>query len=229
MADDALIEKEMMGEILPFFVYRFADKEGGKEVVGLTVKGVNEVVRRLGKNPKSGSKIRINPQYIVKEEKEYDGQKGIEVSVFAEDLVTGNSAWGVKFEPYRKMGRNGEYANTFAIEKAVSKAERNAKRKLIPETLAIKMIDALIRENPKSVKQIEAPKFVSRVVTPEKPNPTTPEELKAITLNAIMKARTADTIIDIDKRSQASDKLTKEMKAEIHSFASQRVDLLGRK
>ena len=103
-ADDAIIEAEMMGNVLPYFIYSF--QQDGKEVVGLTVKGVNEVVRRLGKDEKSGSKIHMNPAYMIKEEVERDGQKGIEISVFAEDLISGNSAWGVKFEPYKKTKKD---------------------------------------------------------------------------------------------------------------------------
>jgi len=156
MADDSMIEAELLGEVLPHFVYQFSQE--GKDVTGMTVKGVSEVVRRINRNPKSGSKIRLNPEFIrVERNAEYDGQKGVEVMVYAEDLVTGGSAWGAKFEPYTKKGRRGEYPNTFPLEKALSKAERNAKRKLIPETMATKMIQKLIKEDPGTIQKIEAP------------------------------------------------------------------------
>lgn len=222
LADDEIIEREMMGEVLPYFIYCF--KQDGKDVIGLTVKGVNEVVRRLGKDPRSGSKIRINPQYLIKEECEREGEKGIEVSVFAEDLVTGNSAWGVKFEPYKKKGRNGQYNNTFAVEKALSKAERNAKRKLIAEPLAMKTIQKIMKLEPETVKHLEAPKTVARTVTPAKPQATTPEELEAMAMNAIKNAKTPEVAIRIAEGAMESDKLTDEAKKRIHSSATAKVD-----
>lgn len=228
LADDDIIEREMTGEVLPFFVYRF--KQEGGEVVGLTVKGVNEVVRRLNRNPKSGSKIRINPQYLVKEEVEREGEKGIEVSVYAEDLVSGNSAWGVKFEPYMATKRDGgRYKNKFATEKALSKAERNAKRKLISEMVAVKIIDKLIKEEPSTVKQIEAPAFETQVLTPRKPVATTPEDKMAIIRKAIATQRSQSAIIEIDQRTQASAEFSDDFKKEIHKSASARVDELGSK
>lgn len=155
LADDSIIESEMMGEIAPFWVYQFDQK--GTKISGLTVKGVNETVRRLNKNPKSGSKIHTNPNYLrIERDVEQDGEKGIEVWVFAEDLVSGNSGWGAKFEPYFKAGKNGRYKNEFALEKALAKAERNAKKKLINEALATKIIQAMIKEGG-HVKQIQAP------------------------------------------------------------------------
>lgn len=157
MQDDAMIEADLMGEVLPFFIYEF--QQDGGTVRGLTVKGVSEMVRRLNRNPKSGYKIHINPAHLkIERDVVYDSVKGVEVWVFAEDLVTGNSAWGTKFEPYTKNKRGGgTYPNTFALEKALSKAERNAKKKLIPEQVGVAMIAKLIKQAPETVKKIEAP------------------------------------------------------------------------
>lgn len=229
-ADDAIIEAEMMGNILPYFIYTFP--QDGKDVVGLTVKGVNEVVRRLGKDAKSGSKIHMNPAYMIKEEVERDGIKGIEVTVFAEDLISGNSAWGVKFEPYKKTkkdwktGKETTYTNTFATEKALSKAERNAKRKLIPEVLATKMIEKLMKEDPNSVQKIEPPKTQMTVMKPVAPVASTIEDIEALIRKAVANGKTQDAIIDIDTKTQESPKFSKEFKAEIHSLASSRVNEL---
>lgn len=223
LSDDKMIEAEMMGDVLPHFIYQF--EQEGKKVSGLSVKGVHEVVRRLNRNPKSGYKIHINPQYQkVERDVEYNGEKGVEVSVFAEDLLTGNSAWGIKFEPYFKTGRRGKYANTFALEKALAKAERNAKRKLIPETVAVKMIEVMIGENKNNVVQIEAPKHVQVTVKPNVPQASTAEELEKVVMGAIASAKTLDAVVDIDERAQKSDKLTQEMKERIHAEALKRAD-----
>lgn len=243
LADDALIEAEIMGDVLPHFIYQFCDNrpacsaevlQSGKcdhhKTTGLSVKGINEVVRRMNKDPKSGAKIRINPAYLMKEEVERDGEKGIEISVFAENMLDGNSAWGVKFEPWKKHGRNNTlYTNTFAVEKALSKAERNAKRKLIPETLATKMIQTLIR-SPQNVKALGAPPAVShetRTVPP--PQPSTIDELMQLVRNGIRNAKTVDVAIEIDEKTQASDKFSPDFKKEIHALASSRVDQLDSK
>jgi len=151
LADETLIQSELVGNVLPQYVYRFVDKSG-KEQKGLSVFGVRESVRLINRNNKSGSKIRINPQYTkVERDVEQNGQKGIEVWIFAEDLINATSAWGSKFEPYKKKGKNGFYNNTFVLEVALSKAERNAMRKLMPEKIVIAMIDKLISEHGKSV------------------------------------------------------------------------------
>lgn len=224
LADDDIIEREMMGEVLPYFIYRFTQDK--KEVIGLTVKGVNEVVRRLGKDPRSGSKIRINPQYLLKDECEREGEKGIEVSVFAEDLVIGNSAWGIKFEPYYKSGKNGRYKNTFAVEKALSKAERNAKRKLIAEPLAMTMIKKIMKLEPETVKQIQPPAMLAITMKANKPAPSSPDEIEALGIEAINRAKTVSQIISIDEQAENGHNLSKEAKKRIHVLAMKRVDSL---
>lgn len=222
MADDKMIEAEMMGDILPHFIYQFTNE--GKTVSGLSVKGVGEVVRRLNRDPKSGYKIHIKPEFLkVERDVVYGGEKGVEVSVFAEDLLTGNSGWGIKFEPYFKIGKRGKYANTFAVEKALSKAERNAKRKLIPETVAVKMIEKMLKGGEVAV-QIEAPKYIQTTVKPPMPVASTPEELAEVIKSALSVAKTIEMVIDLDTRAQKSDKLTAEQKKVVHEEAMRRAD-----
>lgn len=226
-ADDEIIEREMMGDVLPHFIYQYT--QDGKTVTGLSVKGVSEVVRRLNINKSSGSKIHINPKYLIKEEVEREGEKGIEVSVFAEDLVTGNSGWGIKFEPYMKTGRNGQYKNTFAVEKALSKAERNAKRKLIPEVMATKMIQKMIASDPSSVKVIEAPKTQTVAVKPTVPKPSTPEELATVIINGISKLKTVGEVVTWNEKAQSDKRFSKVLKDKINASALSRADELDNK
>lgn len=230
-ADDALIERELMGDVLPTFIYQF--ENDGKVVTGLTVRGVNEVVRRLGKNPKSGSKIRINPMYKTVEEVEREGEKGIEVSVFGEDLVTGNSAWGIKFEPYFKTSidkdtrKEKRYANKFAVEKALSKAERNAKRKLIAEGAAAAIITKLIAENGGAhVQKIDAPKYIATTMKPATPVASTPEALYTVIENAIRDSKTVDAVIDLGERIEANTILSVEQKAKLQEVVKARLDVM---
>jgi len=227
LADDAMIEAEMMGDVLPHFVYEF--EQNGKPVKGLTVKGVNEVVRRLNRDKKSGVTIRIRPEFMKIEHNIIAGEEvGVQVSIFAENLIDGNSAWGIKFEPYKKISYNKTSPNTFATEKALSKAERNAKRKLIPEVLATKMITKMMKEDPNVVRTLDAPpQYQIQAVTPKKPTPSTPEELEAVIIDAMHRAKTADAIIDLDNRAQKGKNLTNDAKKKIHSLASSLVDQMN--
>lgn len=143
-ADDEAIEAELMGKAMEHYVYSFPQE--GKTVTGLTVAGVNEMSRQLTKKKDSGIKIRVVPDSVkIERDVEEGGEKGISVILMAENMLTGETAIGAKFEPYQKTGRKGKYANSFALEKAVSKAERNAKRKLIPEKVAIEMIKKFVK------------------------------------------------------------------------------------
>ena len=135
---------------------------------------------------------------------------------------------GTKFEPYKKTGRNGQYTNEFAVEKALSKAERNAKRKLIPETAATKMIEKLIGEG-NEVKQLAPPPAQAQVVKPLPPKPSSPEEVKDLIRRGVKAAKTADIAIEFDKKTQASKDFDAEFKKEIRQLASQRVDELTNK
>lgn len=225
LADDEMIEKELMGEVMPYFVYKFENR--GKEIIGLTVKGVNETVRRLNRDKRSGLKIRINPEYLkIERDVEYDGQKGVEVSVFGENLVDGNSGWGVKFEPYFKIGKNGKYKNEFAVEKALSKAERNAKRKLIPEVLATKTIEKIMTSSPESVRRLEAPKPQFNKVAPLPPKASGKKDIEGIVRNMVNDAKTIDELIDISEKLIKSPKHTAGFKKEMSAIIKNKVDKL---
>lgn len=233
LADDQLIEREMTGDIMPFFIYQFQNR--GKNITGLTVKGVNEVVRRLNRDKRSGVKIRINPVHIrVVRDVDYDGEKGIEVSVYAENLVDGNSAWGIKFEPYKKWttGKtvNGKwiepklYKNDFVVEKALSKAERNAKRKLIPEVLAIKTIEAIVKTTPKSVKQILPPPPQHYKVKKIPPKQSSQSELEQIVINLVNNAKTVDDLIAIAEQLTKSSKHNPKFKQKMSDIIKTKVE-----
>ena len=168
LADDAAIEAELLGQAMESFIYQYTDKKGNL-ITGMSVSGVNEISRRMTKNPKSGIKIRIIPDSIkIERDVVMNGEKGIQVTLIAENMVTGETGIGVKFETYENFSRNGKYKNTFVVEKALSKAERNAKRKLIPEKTAIEMIKMFVNKG--SVKQIAKPAYNSfqrPAVTPQ--------------------------------------------------------------
>lgn len=160
LADDKQIEAEILGVAAQEYVYEFETGygENKKTVHGLSKNGVQEVTRLINRNPASGHKIRISPEPpIITRDVTYDGTKGIECMVYAEDLQSGGGNWGNAFEPYQKIGKQGKpYKNEFAERKALSKAQRNAMRGLIPEKVAIQMIAKLAKDK-SNVARIELP------------------------------------------------------------------------
>ena len=149
IADDKAIEQELLGAAVSTMVYEF--EQDGEMISGLSLSGVRETVRLLNRNPKSGHKIRISPNPpTITRDLEQGGQRGIEVMIYAEDLVTGSGMWGSKFEPYKKSDPSAPgtvYDNKFAFEVALSKAQRNALRSLLPESVINEMIELLKQQS----------------------------------------------------------------------------------
>lgn len=224
LADDELIEAEITGKASNTFIYSF--KQDGKEVKNLSAKGVNEVVRRINKDIKSGSKIRLNPAMMKFEEVEEGGQKGIVCTVFAEDIITGNNAFGVKFEPYMSIKSDGKttYRNKFCREKALSKAERNAKLKLIPEQLCISIIEKIIAEMPSTVKAIDVKQYQVETVKPVAPVKTPEVDIEEKIRRSVSNPKKSSTeILDINKKVQSSNSFGVEFKKEIQEIVDMRL------
>lgn len=178
MADDNLIQQEIAGRASRTMIYELCaercaefEKEGKckhDKQRGLSKTGVDEAVRMLNRNPASGSKIRISPTPpIINRDVVQNDQRGVEVMVYAEDLVNGNGTWASKFEAYAKIGRRGQpEANPFALETAMSKAQRNAKQALIPQDLLGMIMDELAKK-PGAVAPLKTPNKVSAAVEPK--------------------------------------------------------------
>ena len=130
--DDQQILAEIQGrnlEILDRMVYSFTDRRGNA-VTGLSLTGVRETVREM--NRRGLARIKITSELpIIRETNEY-----IDVIVYAEDELNGGGSWGTK----RQSKQTGNYANPFALEQALSKAQRNAMFALIPAAYVVEMI-----------------------------------------------------------------------------------------
>lgn len=118
--DEQQIVDTLMGRYIDEFVYEF--REGDRKVVGLSWLGIQEASREYG-----GIKCRLMEK---KEADEY-----IEVVIEATDTRTNASRIGVKRQPKKMSTRKGVIEDKFAMEKAVAKAQRNAIRPLLPQTL----------------------------------------------------------------------------------------------
>lgn len=126
--DDEQVLAEIKGNFMAEFVYSFMQK--GKEITGLSLVGVNETVREM--NRRGIAKIAESetpPQF--EETDDY-----IQIGVYAKDELNGGGSWGYKRQNKLIFSKDGSSShNPFALEQALSKAQRNAKRKLIPEKL----------------------------------------------------------------------------------------------
>jgi len=127
--DEQQIIAELQGRYLEEFVYEFT--QDGKPVTGLSWLGVQEASRSIG-----GIDIEIVER---KEGEEKAGDlewKWIEFVVKANDINTGSSRLGVKRQYNKGRRRDGKiYDIPFYTEIALSKAQRNAIRALLPQTL----------------------------------------------------------------------------------------------
>ena len=113
LIDDKSIIADMQGHAIEEYVYSF--KQGGRNVQGLTLAGINEAANRRG-----GLEI-TEIQYKETEDTWQAVAKAL-------DTVTGSSRYGACEQP-KKMGAKSD---PFAFTKAIHKAQRNALKQLIP-------------------------------------------------------------------------------------------------
>lgn len=188
LADDRIIEKEVLGQATKVMVYKYENK-AGEIISGLSYNGVREAVRLINRMKNSGHVIQISdrPPIIDRSVTMY-GAEGVEVQVYAVDLQGGGGSWGIKFEPWQRPihdGKGGTAFNRFALEMALSKAQRNAMFNLLPVELIEKMIEKLSKEKG-TVEKIKGPDTETRVI---KPRATGKEKVYRATLSRVGKIK----------------------------------------
>jgi len=136
--DEKQILREISGEIINEFVYSIDTP--GREVVHLTKVGVDNLCRMA---TSQGEIFRIVGEPLVYDEGDYI-RVIIKVGRFTfkdGKEVALDTTLGAKRQWKKMKLSNGKIVDDpFYFEKALSKAERNAKVKLLPETLIAKMI-----------------------------------------------------------------------------------------
>lgn len=200
-ADDMTIENDVAGKAAEYYIYEFP--MDGKIVRGLSSKGVYETVRYINTNTQKThmrlvlDKTTLHKEEVVRKESGKEVQ-GIEVTVWADDLVSGQAYPGVKFEAYEKKGKNGWYPNNFAIEKATTKAVRNAFRRHFPEQLVQKVIAKFAKDKSK-IMQIDSPpeEFLASQSIAAPRNYKAPITQRTVTVSA--KTLTMDYIAKLEK------------------------------
>jgi len=126
--DEEQIVAALEGKYLDEFVYSFP--QGGKMVEGLSWVGIQEASRAYGGIQCPIEKVKID-----------ETDKEIVVMLEAIDTQTNSSAIGVSSQTKVMSTRSGPIVDTFARQKAVAKAQRNAKRQLLPQTLLKQWIE----------------------------------------------------------------------------------------
>lgn len=167
---DRMDEEQILAEIKGASLEKMVFVSGNIKM--LSAAGVSEAVRRLN----SGGLARIevtDREPVVIETDDY-----IEVRVYARDLLNGGGTWGIKRQDKHATRKDGStYPDTFVLEKALGKAQRNARRSLIPEHWMREMIIAFLdqqrgeqrQEQPRRQMQAPTPKAVYKQPEPDQP------------------------------------------------------------
>lgn len=168
-ADEEQIIAELAGRVTDKYVYELkgVKDERGNQVVGLSYAGTNWACREYAKQ---GELIRVNPKPEVVLDPSDDEYVIVVVTAqrWSVDRETGkeiplDTALGVKRQwkkQLRNIWENGRVVrqeaidDKFFMEKAFSKAQRNAKQALIPTDFVTQIIQkALAQKNGKTVQR----------------------------------------------------------------------------
>lgn len=136
--DEHQIMESIRGNFLEEYVYQFENKEG-RQITGLSWIGTQEAAREYGSIQVSIDKV-----------KEVETKTHFVVTVEAVDTRTGSSRLGRSKQPKMMKLKNGTLIeDEFADVKALSKAQRNAIRSLLPQTWLKEFIKARLVQNRK--------------------------------------------------------------------------------
>lgn len=122
--DEEQILAEMQGAVLDQYVYSF--KSGGRQVTGLSWAGVKAVAAKMGS-------VQVDLLQLT------PGEGGWTCVVKA-TAPDGSSRIGAAEQPYEMDTKRGPQPDPFALPKCVSKAQRNAIRALLPESLITEVV-----------------------------------------------------------------------------------------
>ena len=124
--DEEQILQEIKGNVLSEFVYSFVTN--GREITGLSYAGVKQIALKMGNIHCAEPILQENNGMWICKVKAVDVQRNLEM-------------WGVSTQPKFMEFRDGRKArDDFCLQKCVSKAERNALRKLMPEKIIVEML-----------------------------------------------------------------------------------------
>lgn len=132
--DEAQILAELQGEIVDEMIYQFPS--GGRIVTGISWMGIKEIARRYGK-------IDVNLVHFE------DLGNAYMIVVKAIDIEKGTGLLGTSTQSKMMSRKDGsETPDDFCVQKAMSKAQRNAIRSIIPETYFKTVFAELAKDHP---------------------------------------------------------------------------------
>jgi len=155
--DEEQILAELKGHYLEEFVYSF--EHAGRRVIGLSWAGVKECAYRMGGIDVVDCRVEDKGDYWL-------------VLAKAVDRTTGSGRYGISTQPKKmKLKDSSEQEDLFSLPKALSKAQRNAIRGLIPEQYIKTFLDHYLQG-----KRIQE----AKPITPKPVEPSKPSELVLI-------------------------------------------------
>ena len=188
-ADEQQILDELQGHYLTEFVYSF--RAGNKDVIGLSWAGVKELAYRYGGIQIESCTIEEKTDFWL-------------VTCKALDIVKKNSRFGVATQSKTMKRKDGSVEiDDFALQKASSKAQRNAIRALMPEIAVKGYIDQFLKER-------------SGKAEPPKPKDVTPIEKIGQQVDAVTQA--AEDAKQPDEQVPLSYQLTSWIKPEVYQL-----------
>lgn len=183
--DEEQILAEIKGNIITEMFYSFP--MDGRTVTGVSWVGTKEIARQYGNISMDFIKVEETPDSYI-------------AIVKATDTKRGTSLLGTAMQPKLMQTRKGEVEDRFAYTKAVSKAQRNGIRAIIPERYLLEMYELFTKQGgfktPKTprkprkkvVAKAEVKAEVKTEVKPEvkaeKPKIDPAEEAVSLTLEA---------------------------------------------
>ena len=133
--DESQIMRHMSGELVTEYVYKFTDG-GGREQKGLSWAGTRELAQLLG-----SIEVEADPQIEMRDEEDGKGPYW-RVMCRATDKRRNVTVLGGVHEYVWKPKRNGgRYENQHAFTVALSKAQRNAIKNLVPVSIVHTLIE----------------------------------------------------------------------------------------
>jgi len=192
--DEKQIVAEMQGEIIHTFVYSYS--KDGREIMGLSKVGVDNVCRE---SANKGEVFRVIGDPIIR-----DSEDAIEIAIKVGRFsvkpngteIMLDTTFGAKRQPKKKLMKGTLTPDPFYFETALSKAERNAKRKLLPESLIIEMIKRYKAEG--KIKNLSQPTVAEKTTywkAPAKKKDDCISKAQAEELKKIRQRHFADTAI----------------------------------
>lgn len=172
--DEEQILDELVGRQLATMVYSYGS--GANKVTDLSYVGVLETVRTL--NARGATRIEVAADPRPEFEEAMEGEEAYVVcTVYARDTLNGGGGWGTASQSKRMKLKNGNMVpDSFARNKALSKASRNAEKTLIPEEFKQLLIARFLKDETK-IRQIREG-LLTEDDLPQLPPPLEDDDMK---------------------------------------------------